>query len=247
MDNMNIKIKLYLYFLIILCLFGFFYAFFTSSFWGNQIGKYLFLHLHLNRPAILVLENSKKDWQTHFLLGRIYFVEGKLMDSVNAYIESIELNPNHKESYYGRGLSYGFMGHKFLTQAENDFEKYIELDEEDFKRTGLHAYGAWAGYNDLAWIHFLKGDFEQQELITRAGLEISSQNPWLLNSLGVALLAQNKCGQAKEYFNSSEKLLNDINVKQFGEAYSGDSQHFWETGLENMRGVIGENLQKCKL
>lgn len=239
-------IILYLIFSVTLIGFAVFYSFFTSSFWGNRLGEFLFLELHFNPAAILVLENAKKDWQSHFLLGRLYFVNGELEKSINSYSTSIELKPDYKESYYGRGLSYGFMGEDYLVQAQNDFEKYIILEENEFKKTGRRAYGAWAGYNDLAWIHFLKGDFATQEKVARQGLEISSGNAWLQNILGVALLAQEKCEEAKGHLEIAKELADNKTAEEFGEAYSGDRPSFWKTGLDNMKEVIGENIKLCE-
>lgn len=229
----------------------FVYGIFFTPIPRNYLGENLFLKFHNNNLAIIVLKilhkDNNTDFKTFFLLGRIYFVEGELQESINNYIKAIELEPKYKESYYGRGLSYGFSGNKYLIQAQNDFEKYIELEEEEFRKSGRRAYGAWAGYNDLAWIHFLKGDFAAQEKTAREGLEISAYNPWLQNILGVALLAQKKCVEAKPHLESAKKLLDNTSVEKFGEAYSGDDQTFWKLGLEKMKKVIGENLEICQL
>ena len=238
----------YFIFLITLILLSFFYTFLTSYNLRNFLGEKLFLKYHQNDLAIFILNSpSPESAYTYYLLGRIYFVNNKLINSLNSFNKSINLNPNFKEAYYGRGLTYGFMGEKYLTQAENDFSKYIELDNVPGAAGDVvHAYGAWAGYNDLAWIHFLKGDFIKQEAVARAGLKISMSNAWLANMLGVALLAQQKCAEAVSYLENAKELLENKSEVKFGEAYSGDNSIFWKDGLENMKKVIGDNLKLCE-
>ena len=213
----------------------------------NFVGEKLFLSWHQNSLAIKILELPKnKNDKTFFLLGRLYFVENSLYKSVDYYNKAIIIDPSIKEYYYGRGLAYGFISPLFYDEAESDFKKYIELDNIDSIKIGHHAYGAWAGYNDLAWIYFLKGDFKQSEDVSREGLRIAHNSPWLLNMLGVSLLSQDKCTEATEYLNQASEEAQKISANQFGEAYSGDSPHFWNTGLVNMKETIVENLSLCK-
>jgi tetratricopeptide (TPR) repeat protein len=243
------KLFLYLIFLGSLISLSILYSFFTSPHLRNFLGEKVFLELHFPVLAAKILElgqNNNSDYRTFFLLGRIYFVEGRLLPSTNNYTKSLELNPDHKESYYGRGLSYGFRGDNYLIQAQNDFEKYIELEQKEFNESGRRAYGAWAGYNDLAWIHFLKGDFIRQEETARQGLELTSGNAWLQNMLGVALLAQKKCSEAKKHLDLAKILLANKTAEEFGEAYSGDDSRLWEQGKEAMKKTIEENSLLCE-
>jgi len=218
------------------------------------LGEKSFLVLHRNNLALKFLGMSRdknlglgnEDFETYFLLGRVYFVENNLSESIKNYTKAIELNPDFKENYYGRGLAYGFASPIFYTNAEEDFKKYIDIDNANFKNTGRHAYGAWAGYNDLSWIYFLEGDFENSEIAARDGLKISGSNPWLKNMLGTALLAQKKCDEAKDYLEDAKKLIQDTTSKEFGEAYSGDKPELWAVGKKQMENTIIENLKTCE-
>lgn len=223
----------------------------------NFVGEKIFLEMHQNKLAIRVLEFNRGRPQaapsdkttlatTHFLLGRLYFVDGQLYKSVQNYSKAIELNPDEKVYYYGRGLSLGFASPIFYSDAESDFKKYIELDNLEFQKSGFHAFGAWAGYNDLAWIHFLQGNFDEAEKVSRAGLEISNLNPWLSNMLGVILLEKNSCDEALVHLSNAKNLIRSIKSEQFGEAYSGDKPDFWELGKEEMEKTINENLKLCQ-
>ena len=247
MTKISTTQKIYGYFLFVLILcFLTFFRFQTEIL--NFAGEKMFLQFHKNDYAIKILEylpEKKRDFQTYFLLGRLYFVTNNLPDSIQNYSKSIAINPDFKENYYGRGLAFGFASPVFYSDAEDNFKKYIEIDNQNFIETGKHAYGAWAGYNDLAWIYFMEGNFDDSINTAEAGLKIGYNSPWLLNMLGTSLLAQQKCGEAKKYLDQAKKEMEKISVGQFGEAYSGDSPDFWIQGKEQMQKTINENLQLC--
>lgn len=248
------KIFISLFLIFSLVLIGFVTAHFVyGSKAYKEVGKEMFLGYHKNDPAIFFLNLSEKinrtenvpDYEIYFLLGRVLFVENRLKESIKNYSYAIEINPEHKESYYGRGLSYGFSSPIYLKDAENDFQKYIDLDNEEFKKSGHHAYGAWAGYNDLAWIYFLQGEFEKSVSTSKLGLEIAHDSPWLLNMLASSLISQNRCGEALPYLEKALTKSNQISVEEFGEAYSGDNRSLWSGGLANMQKTILENIELC--
>lgn len=220
----------------------------TDAKFLQKVGEITFLKYHKNELAAKILNKSSRlnpdDFYTYFLLGRISFVEGKLSESISYYNRAINLNNSHKESYYGRGLSYGFSGPYFSMEAERDFKKYIEIDNYETKESGHHGFGAWAGYNDLAWVYFTRGDFTTAESTSKEGLKIS-ENPWLLNMAGVSLFAQNKCDEGKLYLEAASKKSASTSVIEFGEAYSGDDQRWWINGKKEMDQVIKENLALC--
>jgi tetratricopeptide (TPR) repeat protein len=244
LKNSRIK-KIYGYFLFV-CILGFLTFFHFQTNILNYVGEKIFLDYHFNNIAIFTLEKvSKKDFYTNFLLGRIYFVEGDQYKSITNYNLSIEKKSDFKQSYYGRGLTYGFMGSDFYPEAARDFQKYIDIDNQEFEKTGNHAYGAWAGYNDLAWIYFMQGEFEKSEKVSRDGLKIAN-SAWLLNTLGTTLLAQEKCDEGKIYLKLAKDEIQKISVEKFGEAYSGDNPNFWEAGKKQMEEAIVDNLKLCE-
>lgn len=213
----------------------------------NSIGEFFFLDLHFPNVAERILTNSvQKNYYTYYLLGRINFVQNDLTESIAYFNKTINENPTFKEGYYGRGLAYGFYSPIFLPDAAVDFQKYIDIDEEEFSKDGYHAYGAWAAYNDLAWIFFLQGEFIKAEETARKGLKISGTNPWLFNMLAVSLIEQSRCNEAKLYLELADKSASSISVKEFGEAYSGDSPIFWEKGRESMLKTIKDNIKLCQ-
>lgn len=217
-----------------------------SSSVNNYLAEKAFLDFHKRDIAVNIIDiGLNKNYYSHYLLGRLYFVKGDLQQSIENFSRSIELNPMHKESYYGRGLAYGFTSIQDLKKAELDFIKYIELNDIEFKETNNNAYGLWAAYNDLAWVYFLKSDFINAEKVAKQGLEISKENPWLLNMLSVALIEQNRCEEAYPVLQKARNLANTINEEEFGEAYSGDNKQWWTKGLVAMKKTIEENIQLC--
>lgn len=238
-----------------------FNVFFIYFFWINyptktanflkKSGEYSFLVLHKNDFAVKLLEISKSknpnDFETYFLLGRVYFIKGQLFESLISFNKAIELNPGYKESYYGRGLTYGFASPIYYPKAILDFQKYIEIDNLESQKSGQHAYGAWAGYNDLAWIYYMSGDFINAEETAKKGLILGGDdNPWLGNTLGAALVELDRCKEAITYLENAKKSLAKISVQDFGEAYSGDSPGLWSDGKNQMQNTIEENLVICK-
>jgi tetratricopeptide (TPR) repeat protein len=222
-----------------------------------KVGQKLFLDYHQNKAALFILKlGSTNDYKGKFLMGRINFVIGgreNLFKSVKHYSESIDLigEQNIKDftllsqSYYGRGLAYGFLGGIYLIRAEEDFKKYIELEDKLEFETGKRSYGSWAGYNDLAWILYLQGDFKGGETVAKKGLKISQNNPWLLNMLGILQIEQNNCTGAILNLNSAKKFLSKITPNMWGEAYSGDSPLKYLNGKKNMINTINYNIKLC--
>jgi tetratricopeptide (TPR) repeat protein len=194
---------------------------------------------------ILEYQKNKND-RSFFLLGRIYFVLGDIPKAIQNFDKAISLNLNSKEYYYGRGLAFGFAPDFFQKDAIKDFEKYIELDNLEYAQTGYHAYGAWAGYNDLAWIFFKQGSFQKSLETTKLGLEISNLNPWLLNLAGANLVELDDCKAALTYFNQAETNIKEVSTEEFGEAYSGDDSSSWENGKNGLQTTIQENRKKCE-
>jgi tetratricopeptide (TPR) repeat protein len=211
-----------------------------------KVGEYLFLVAHQHTLATFTLKlDDSESYYKYFLLGRIYFVEGDSKNSIINYNKAILQNPKIKESYYGRGLAYGFSHQLYWDEAERDFKKYIELEQEEFDASGVRAYGAWAGYNDLAWMFFLQGNFQQAEETARAGLNISTNNPWLSNMLGSILVEQGKCAEGRKYLEQARLEAEELSVEEFGEAYSGDKKSFYEKGLNDMKKTIVYNQRLC--
>ena len=174
-------------------------------------------------------------------LAQIDFLRGNFAGALEKINKQIEIHgDSFMASYYTRGLINGYAGN--FDSAEVDFKKFLEWDKTN-----------WAVHNDLAWIYFQKGDYIKTEEIARAGLEFNPGNAWLLTSLGVALLNQDKpphlcdkCGGKKEEVRmvleeamTAAVLLTEADWQK---AYPGNNPAWAQTGLEKMRETITYNL-----
>ena len=148
-----------------------------------------------------------------YQLSRIYFVNGKLQDALREADAAVALAPDFGRAYYMRGLINGFSNK--LDEAEADFKKILELGELE--------QGVWAVYNDLSWIQFQKGNYANVEETARQGLELYPQNPWLLNSLGLALFNMDKKKEAKAIFKEAFQKAQELTVEDVRRAYPGNN------------------------
>lgn len=171
-----------------------------------------------------------------YQLGRIDFVDGKFELALKEINEEIALNPNFGRAYYMLGLINGFS--KKLDNAEADFKKVMELDGKDKV--------SWAVYNDLSWIQFQKGDYKSVELTAREGLTYHPDNPWLLNSLGLALHNLKRDKEAKKVLGQALNLANALSVEDVRKAYPGNDASQTVTKRDTIIKSIQFNLNLTK-
>ncbi len=166
----------------------------------------------------------------HYQLARIYFILGDQKAALGYINKEIELYPEYTRSYYVRGLINGYS--KNFDDAVIDFKTFIKSKPE-----------SWAGNNDLAWIYFAKGDFENAAKTAKEGLKIAPKNPWLNNSAGVALMNLGEYSEAKKYLLTAKESANFITSNMWGAAYPGNDPEIYGQGLDSMRQSINDNLK----
>ena len=176
------------------------------------------------------LERDPKMQGPHYQLARIYFVRGDFYPAEVEINKEMELHPYFKRSHYVRGLIYGYSGR--LTEAEEEFKAFLQWDPD-----------SWAGNNDLAWIHFQQGEYAEARDAARTGLNIAPDNPWLLNSLGVALLNLGDKKGAREAFTQARARVASMTKADWGTAYPGNDPRIYEEGFVKMKASIEENLK----
>ena len=164
----------------------------------------------------------------HYQLARIYFLQGKFYVARDMIDREIEKQPDFKRSFYIRGLINGYDG-KFQ-EAIGDFEEFLKWKPS-----------SWAASNDLAWVYFQKGNFEKVSLVADNGLKNNQNNPWLLNTKGLALYNLNKKNEASEYFKKALIEAEKLGVQDWGKAYPGNDPAFSAQGLEQMLNAIKTN------
>jgi uncharacterized protein HemY len=95
----------------------------------------------------------------------------------------------------------------------------------------------------LAWIQYLLGNFQESEQTILKALKFSSENPWLLNMLGILQIEKKDFKNAKTNLEKAKNILEKIDANNWGEAYSGDSFSKYKKGKENMLKSIQENIK----
>ncbi len=166
----------------------------------------------------------------HYQLARIYFIQSDFSGALTEIDTELTLYPDFKRSYYIRGLVYGYSGK--LPEAEADFKAFLAWKPD-----------SWAGHNDLAWIYFQEGKYIEARDTARAGLTLAPANPWLLNSLGVALMNTDDKKGAKEAFSKALTILESMSEKDWGVAYPGNNPTIYNEGFTKMKESIQENLR----
>lgn len=149
----------------------------------------------------------------HYKLADILMIEGRFDEALKEINKEIAEHPDFGKAYYVRGLIHGFSG--TLDEGERDFKKIIELGQADSPT-------AWAVYNDLAWIQFLAGRYEDVAKTAGVGLSRFPDNPWLLNSLGLALINLEKKKEAEVTLKKALALAEKLTVEDVIRAYPGN-------------------------
>ncbi|MBP7811702.1 MAG: tetratricopeptide repeat protein [Candidatus Moranbacteria bacterium] len=167
--------------------------------------------------------------EAHYQLGRVYFIQGRFHLALVEIMTVLRLDPEFKKAYYMYGLISGYQEN--YDEAIYGFSEFIKRD--DFN---------WAGYNDLAWIHFRKGDYTKTRDTAREGLRRAETNPWLQNIYGAALMNLGEKEKAEEAFRIALREVGSMTPEQWGGAYPGNDPKTYTQGFGQMRAAIEYNL-----
>jgi len=169
----------------------------------------------------------------HYQIGRVHFIEGDLDTAIEHFNKQIELNPYFIQSYYMRGLTYGYQ-EKF-TEAEQDFLTFIDAKPE-----------SWAAHNDLVWVYFRSGQYDKAEEYARRGLLHQPQNPWLNNALGGVLINQKRFKEAIAPLAIARDGFNAMTEADWGIAYPGNDPRVYREGRAASIRSAEENLLRAE-
>lgn len=210
-----------------------------------QIGNYYFGN------GAYDLEKAKKAYQQaldfepgvfwgHYQLARIYFVEGRFKLVLEELEKELEANPGNLRVLYIEGLAYAY----------RDTPGDLDRSEEAFKRFIKWAPKEWAGYNDLAWVLLRQKKYDETiQTIEAAWSEIPdlrNENPWLLNSYGVAKLNLNEKQEAEMAFLQTQEILETMSMSEWRKAYPGNAPEESQQGFEAFKQAVGRNLEQAK-
>lgn len=163
-------------------------------------------------------------------LARIDFLRGNFVTARSKIDTQIALHGDSlMSSYYIRGLIAGFQ--KDYGQAEKDFKRFLVWDPKN-----------WAAHNDLAWIYFEQGKFEEAADIAHDGLRYGPQNPWLLTARGVALMNLGNKPEALALLSSARYYAHNLTADNWERAYPGNDPAIASFALREMQKSIAHNL-----
>lgn len=175
-------------------------------------------------------------------IGRILFVQYRLDEALTMIEKGIEYAENEDQrisALYMRGLIYGFREQPGdLARAESDFSEYTTRYPT-----------VWGGFNDLAWV--LLKQRKNQEAIEALEMYLlnnpsQENNPWILNSLGVALMNEGEFEKAEEILSRAETAAANLTEFEWQTAYSGNSPAGVDNKIDSFRASIGENLRRAR-
>ncbi len=171
--------------------------------------------------------------RVHYQLARINFLNARFAEAKSEINKEISLYPDFHKSYYMEGLIAGYAGD--FDTAINGFKEFQKYDSFN-----------WAAYNDLSWIYFQKGDFELAKDVAIDGLEHAPNNPWLYNSLGIALLNLKEMSEAKIAFEKALQNIDKTTPEQWGKSYPGNDPKIYKDGYLATKESIVYNLELLK-
>ena len=167
--------------------------------------------------------------EAHYQLSRIYFLNSNFDSALAEIITVLQLDNNNRKAYYMYGLISGYAGD--LDEAIYGFSEFIKRDSFN-----------WAGYNDLAWIYFKKGDYIKTKEVAEKGLQHAQLNPWLNNIYGTALLNLGEKEEARRALAIALEESQKLNSTDWGKAYPGNNPQIYKEGLREMQAVVKHNL-----
>lgn len=167
--------------------------------------------------------------RARFQLARTLFIKGDLYLAEREINTELKLYPDFWRSYYARALIRGYDGN--LLGAAQDFKEFLKWKPD-----------SWAGHNDLAWVYFRLGDYQKVKDVALDGLDYAPDNPWLLNSLGVALINLDDKKGAVIALEKAQVGALGMTEEEWGASYPGNDPQIYGKGLDAMRSSIKENL-----
>jgi tetratricopeptide (TPR) repeat protein len=222
-----------------------------ASLWGKDdfdVGQYFFNHddapggaYDLGKAQLFyeraIAENPRVNNQVWYQSGRVDFIQGNFDAALSKFQKQQEyFGDEIPNVYYMTGLTYAYRAR--VTGSEED---WLRAEADFQKAVSFFPDTPWP-YVDLAWVYFSQGKFEEMSPLLEKGLSYESNNPWLLNMYGLALLNTGSKALAHEYFLFAEEMAEKVTVEEWGRSYPGNSPALWEEGLHEFRSLIKKNI-----
>ncbi len=194
---------------------------------------YLYDENRAQELFIRVLSMDPKYPYVQHQLARVAFLKGDFPLALARIDLEIENHPN-PSSYYVRGLIKGFKGE--YAAAAADYEHYLESDPNN-----------WAALNDLAWVKLKAGKPREAAEAASRGLAHSPENPWLFNTLAIALYETGEYDDALSAAQKADRLVTGITERDWLVAYPGNDPQVASEGIASLRQAIAQNMRSIEL
>lgn len=170
----------------------------------------------------------------HYQLSRVYFIQGKLSESLEEAEKELKKHPENTQTYYILGLTNGYMNRTY--EAIDAFSKYID------------AYpNTWAGRNDKAWLQFRLGDIDGALETMRPIIKQYPETPWVQNTYCALLINKpDRYEEAKNVCTLAKSLIDKMTPEDWGHAYPGNDPRIYASGLKAMKNSAAQNLSVIK-
>jgi len=214
-----------------------------------DIGQYYFNHDGTSADAYnLVLAREyydqavaldpKVDEALWYQFGRLEFIEGNLDAALEKFEKQLDyFGEELPNVQYMKGLTYGYKARR-----TNDPADWRQAELAFINFLPYAPTSPWTRV-DLAWVYFSQGKYEEMKPVLEEGMSYRSNNAWLLNMYGLALLNTGDAQGALENFVKAQNAAFDLTEADWGESYPGNHPDLWGAGLAEFRMVIAKNIK----
>lgn len=179
----------------------------------------------------MALISDRRTLHAYHQRARIAFLRGDFNEALSLIEKQItEHGPSFMSSYYIRGLIHGYR--KEFAEAERDFKAFLTWDPHN-----------WAALNDLAWVYFAQGKFEEAGAASLRGLAIAPQNPWLHMMYGMSRFNSGAESQALSHLYQARGFAKNLTDSDWVRAYPGNDPRIAGKGLQALRATIEDNIE----
>ncbi len=193
--------------------------------------SYTLMSWHL--PAITLpggkqITNGKPPQWANHQLARIDFVSGQQDRALELINRELKYYPDNLNAYYIKGLILGFAGNNY--EAIEAFKYYTSKTR------------TWAGHNDLAWLYFKIGDYENALKTIDKIYAQYQNNIWILNTRAMSLYNLKRYKEAKIDIDNALVNYQTFTAERWGASYPGNDPRIYSEGYAQM----GKSLEANK-
>lgn len=166
----------------------------------------------------------------HHQIARIEFLKGDFEQAMWHINKEIELyGEQHPNSYYIRGLIRGYMGE--YEASITDYQQFLSVYTDN-----------WAAINDYAWVLLKAGRIEEAESVTRRGLDLYPDHPWLLNTNAIALHELGYLAEARYKIKTAARVVSQVSQEEWLNAYPGNDPLTAQEGILALQEATRRNM-----